>query len=49
MDLGVPPLKIQILLGSNPVKSGFVVRGLTLPTEVSQSFWVLLQKDFVYC
>ena len=27
MDLGIPPLRSQNTLGSNPLKSGFFVRG----------------------
>ena len=36
MDLGVPPLRIN-LLEPNPLKSRFLVRELTVPLEADQS------------
>ena len=30
MDLGIPPLKIKNMLESNPLKSRFLVRGVTV-------------------
>ena len=34
MDLGIPRLRIKDVLGTNPLKSGFLVRELTVPKGV---------------
>ena len=44
MGLGIPPLKIKIVLESNPLKSTMLVGRLAEPDEIPANFWQSVLK-----